>query len=265
MEYFIITDLEKPRRRRPVSDAVKRLKSSTKGAGRIKNKSQLKHILANANRGECAERNVALVWFLFGSLTRITETCYLRVEDIFYSNGSLKSIFRMKKEYAKGGRSRDCALVLKQQRKALLAWRDKRIRDNAFLSDDGSYGGLRGDSPLFLSYKGQRGHKWVKLAFNPKSYKTKDGKEQEIMRCSSMENYIRDLFKKCGFKKGSSHSGRKSTSSYLSDLGVPYDVIQMAIGHLSGDMTDTYIIPDPQRLTDALNGLYSTIPQIGEA
>ena len=113
--------------------------------------------MANANRGECAERNVALIWFLFGSLTRITETCCLKVKDVFYKDsGKLKSIFRMDKDYAKGGRSRDCALVLKQQRKALIVWRDKRIHDKAFLSDDGSYGGLKGDSPLFLSFKGSK-------------------------------------------------------------------------------------------------------------
>jgi len=253
----------KPVRKRPVSEAVKRIESSTKGAGKIKDKAQLKHILANANRGECAERNVALIWFLFGSLTRITETCHLKVKDVFYKNGEFKAIFRMKKEYAKGGRSRDCALVLKQQRKALLAWRDKRIQDNAFISIDSSYGGLNGDSPLFLSFKGQKGLKWVSLAFHPKKYKTVSGEEKETMVCSSMENYIRDLFKKCGAKNLSSHSGRKSTSSLLSDMGVPYDVIQMAIGHVSDDMTDTYIIPDPQRLTDALNSLYKTVPPLG--
>jgi integrase len=253
----------KPVRKRSVSEAVKRIESSAKGAGKIRDKAQLKHILANANRGECAERNVALIWFLFGSLTRITETCYLRVKDVFYKSGEFKAIFRVKKEYAKGGQSRDCALVLKQQRKALLAWRDKRIQDKAFLSNDGSYGGLSGDSPLFLSFKGQKGLKWVSLAFHPKKYTTIDGKIKETMVCSSMENYIRELFKKCGFKRGSSHSGRKSTSSFLSDMGVPYDVIQMAIGHVSDDMTDTYIIPNPQRLTDALNNLYKTVPPLG--
>jgi len=58
------------------------------------------------------------------------------------------------------------------------------------------------------------------------------------------------------------HSGRKSTRSSLSDMGVPYHVIQMVIGHVSEDMTDTYIIPDPQRLTDALNSLYKTVPPL---
>lgn len=59
------------------------------------------------------------------------------------------------------------------------------------------------------------------------------------------------------------HSGRKSTASLLSDADVPYDVIQMAIGHVSDDMTDTYIIPDPKKLTDALNNLYKSVPALG--
>lgn len=250
----------KPVRRRPVSDAVKRLQKERSGAGKIESKAQLKHILANANRGDTAERNVALIWFLFGSLTRITETCYLQVRDVFTKSGELKQVFRMKAEYTKTSQSRDCALVLKQQREALLAWRARRIEDKAMLSDDGSYGGLRGDSPLFLARKGKR---WVMLAFNPKRYKTKDG-YKETMRCASMENYVRNLFKSCGFTQGSSHSGRKTTASLMSDAGVSYEVIQMAIGHVSDDMTDTYIIPDPQILTDALNNVYKSVPAIGD-
>lgn len=85
----------------------------------------------------------------------------------------------MKAEYTKTGRSRDCALVLKQQREALYAWRDRRLADKAMLSDDSSYGGLRGDSCLFLSRSGK---KWVSLAFHPKKYMTQDG-QKETMVC----------------------------------------------------------------------------------
>jgi integrase len=81
-----------PIKRRPISEAAKRLEVKTKGAGKVKDKAQLKHILANANRGDCAERNLALIWFFFGSLTRITETCYLRVSDVFTKSGKLKMI-----------------------------------------------------------------------------------------------------------------------------------------------------------------------------
>lgn len=246
-------------RKRPVSDKVKRIEASTKGAGILESKAQFKHILTNANRGACAERNLALIWFIFGSLTRITETCFLKVSDIFTESGELKSIFRMKAEYTKTNTSRDCVIVLKQQRQALFAWRDRRLADRAMLSKDGSYGGLRGDSFLFLSRSGK---KWVNLAFNPKKYKTQSG-VKETMVCSSMENYLRNLFKSCGATNLSSHSGRKSTASLLCDLGVDYSVIQKVIGHVSGDMTDTYIIPDPKRLTDALNSLYKSVPPLG--
>ncbi|MEJ6498191.1 site-specific integrase [Pseudoalteromonas lipolytica] len=202
---------------------------------------------------------MALIWFLFGSLTRIGETCQLLVKDVFTKSGELKSIFRMRADYTKTNQSRDCALVLKQQRQAVLRWRDKRIADKAMLSVGGSYGGLNGDSPLFLARSGKR---WVTLSFNVKKYQTQDG-QKETLVFSSMENYVRNLFKSCGFKQGSSHSLRKSTASLLSDAGVDYDVIQMAIGHVSDDMTDTYIIPDPQRLTAALNNLYKSVPPLG--
>ena len=105
--------------------------------------------------------------------------CRATVSDIFTKSGELKSTFRMKAEYTKTGRSRDCALVLKQQREALYAWRDRRLADKAMLSDDSSYAGLRGDSCLFLSRSGK---KWVSLAFHPKKYMTQDG-QKETMVC----------------------------------------------------------------------------------
>jgi len=165
----------------------------------------------------------------------------------------------MKAEYAKTNHSRDCLLVLKQQRKAILAWKEKRIKDIAMLSDDGSYAGLKGDSYLFL---GKSGKKWVSLSFQLKKYKTKEGIKETLV-CASMENYIRNLFKSCGFYDGSSHSGRKTTASLLNDADTPYNVIQMAIGHLSDEMTDTYIIPDPKKITTAINNIYKTVPFLG--
>ncbi|MGP5159802.1 hypothetical protein [Pseudoalteromonas prydzensis] len=85
------------------------------------------------------------------------------VKNVFTKSGELKSIFRMRADYTKTNQSRDCALVLKQQRQAILAWRDRRIKDKAMLSLDGSYGGLNGYSPLFLAKSGKR---WVTLSFN---------------------------------------------------------------------------------------------------
>ena len=96
--------------------------------------------------------------------------------------------------------------MLKQQRIALLTRRDRRLGDKAMLSADGSYGGLRGDNPLFLARSGKR---WMSLSFNVKKYTTKNG-DKETLVCASMENYIRNLFKKSGVKQGSSHSGRKA-------------------------------------------------------
>jgi hypothetical protein len=64
------------------------------------------------------------------------------------------------------------------------------------LSVDGSYGGLRSDSPLFLARSGKAR---VKLSFQFKKYETKDGSKETLV-CTSMENYIRNLFKRCGFQ-----------------------------------------------------------------
>jgi len=43
------------------------------------------------------------------------------------------------------------------------------------------------------------------------------------MVCSSMENYVRDLFKKCGFKKGSSHSKGNLFNCYIAPKPYIYE------------------------------------------
>ena len=163
--------------------------------------SQLTDVLWRAARGDLGVRNVAIVWMLFGSGMRINEVAQLKVSDVFRPDGELKKTFIIPAKYTKTNKSRVAYIVVPQQRHGIETWRELRLSEGAMISDDDSYGGLRGDSPLFLSKKGT----WRKFAFNVKRYKTKAG-TKEILVCSSLENLMREILKGAGVQGGSSHS-----------------------------------------------------------
>ncbi len=130
---------------------VKHLKSGQ--AQIIEHPKQLAHILWAASRGETGRRNVALLWFLFGSGCRINETVQLRVKDIYYPTGDLKHSFSIPGSYTKTGKPRTVYILARQQRDALSDLKEQRIVEKVMLNKDGAYGGLLPDSPIFLSKK----------------------------------------------------------------------------------------------------------------
>lgn len=145
--------------------------------------SELTNVLWRASRGDLGRRNVAINWMLFGTGMRINEVAQLKVKDVYRLDGELKKTFIIPAKHTKTNKSRVAYIVAAHQRQALSEWKEQRVNEKAMLSDDGSYGNLRGDSPLFLSKKGA----WRKFAFNAKKYKKKNGEHKEVFVCSSLE------------------------------------------------------------------------------
>lgn len=218
--------------------------------------SQLAHILWAASRGDLGRRNVAVIWMLFGSGLRVNEVAHLKVADLFYRDGSLKEAFIVPGVTTKTKKSRPAFILARQHREALTAWQDQRLDEGAFLSDDGSYGGLRGDSHLFL---GKRGRTWRRLSFNDKKYKTKAGEIVTTKVCGSLENLVRDLLKGAGLIYGSSHSGRRTLATWLDRKGYDLELIQLILGHENPDMSLEYINPDLPRIKAAFQSIWSGV------
>lgn len=179
-------------KRRPVKRLTEEREHGKGQAQVVEKPGQLSHILWAASKGERGRRNVVVIWMLFGSGLRVNEVAHLKVSDVFHPNGTLKEVFSVPSPYTKTDKGRPSFIVARHQRDALLEWRDQRLREKAFLSEDGSYGGLSGDSPLIL---GKRGKTWTRLAFNDKKYRTEDGEIATTKVCGSLENLVRDLFK----------------------------------------------------------------------
>jgi site-specific recombinase XerD len=138
-------------KRRPVK---RLLDDPVTGKGKaqvVQKPGQLEHILWAASRGETGRRNAVVIWMLFGSDLRINEVAQLQVKDVYYKNGELKKSFVIPGPYAKTGKPRSAYILAKHHRVALDAWYEQRIVESAMLSEDGTFGGLRGDSPLIVS------------------------------------------------------------------------------------------------------------------
>ena len=241
-------------KRRPIKRLLAKYEPGEGKAEVIDSPSQLSHLLFVASRGDLGCRNVAIFWMLFGTGMRINEVAQLTIADVFYPNGELKTSFIIPGTYTKTNRPRPAYIKVRQQRSALDAWIKQRLDENAFLSNDGSYGGLRGDSPLFLSKKSQ----WRKFAFNVKKYKTKEG-IKETMVCASLENTVREIIKKAGFRGGSSHSGRRSLATLMDRKNYDLSLIQKILGHECEEMSLEYIDPDIERIDTAFKSLWNGV------
>ena len=188
-------------KRRPIKRIDHDYKVGSGQAQTLDTPSQLTNLLLRAYRNEMGKRDVAIIWMLFGSGMRVNEVAQLKVKDVIYKNGELKKTFSLPAKYTKTNNSRAVYIVVRQQREALEVWIRQRLDEAGMLSSDGSYGGLRGDSPLFLVKKGG----WHTLSFNFKRYKTKEGVKESLI-CSSLENLMRDVIKSSGIHAGSSRS-----------------------------------------------------------
>ena len=238
-------------KRRPVKRLLDKYEPGVGKATVVDAPKDLSHILFVSSKGELGRRNVAIMWMLFGSGLRVTGVGQLKVSDIYYPDGELKRSFVIPGTYTKTSKPRSVYIIVPQQRAALEAWRRHRIEDKAMLSNDEYFGGLRKDSPLFLSKKGL----WRKFAFNVKKYKTKSGIKETLV-CASLENTVRDIIKSAGFQGGSSHSGRRSLATLMDHKGYDLDLIQKILGHEDEEMSLGYIDPCTSRIDSAMKNLW---------
>jgi integrase len=191
---------------------------------------------------------------LFGSGMRVNEVAHLKVSDVFYRDGALKEVFIIRGPTTKTDQHRPGFILARQHREALFAWRDQRVAEGAFISKDGSYGGLEPESDLIL---GRRGKTWRRLAFNDKKYKTGTGEIVTTKVCGSLENLVRELLKGAGLNYGSSHSGRRTLATWLDRKGYDLELIQLILGHRNPDMTLEYIDPNLPRIKAAFQSIWS--------
>lgn len=162
-----------------------------------------------SGRRFCA-RDQAIVTVSFYLGLRAKEIAALCVGDIYDSRGIVRDTLHLKRSYTKMNKTRDLYLSSQILRKRLAEYR-LHVRGSDC-------------APLFVTRSGRR------------------------FSANGMAHLFKDMFAWAGFDRGSSHSGRRTMITRLSERGVDLKSIAMLAGHSSISTTSIYIESNPLRL-----------------
>lgn len=243
-------------RRRPVKRITLPRKGREGQSKAITRPKDLSHIFYVASLNLYGVRDVAILAMLFGSGLRVTECANLEVRDVVFKSGNIKQSAWMPAKYTKGSRPRRFYLPFEWQREALSRWLAYRIDKRALCSSQpNEYRGLQPRSKLFLT----KGAVWSAFALNHKKY-VKNGVEELTLICSSMENLVRKILTRAGFKGGSSHSGRRSLGTVMDRADFDFELIRHLLGHQeNSSITERYTEPNLPRWQRGFDGWLSEL------
>jgi integrase/recombinase XerD len=185
-----------------------------KQAKTLKNE-ELKIVLAYIAVRRHPARNRAIILASFLSGMRAHELASLNISDVVDEKGRIRNDTVLKAAQTKGRRARRVFLNAKLKRE--LATYVKGERADKSLS-----------SPLFVSQKGK--------AFSP----------------NTMCQLFLNIYKTCGIKGASSHSGRRTFITNLASKSVSVRVLAELAGHSSIATTQRYIEVNDEMLRNAV-------------
>lgn len=178
------------------------------------NEAHLRRVLhyCRSRRHPIRDQTIILVSFYAG--LRAKEIASLTVGDVFDDEGAVRAQFILKAAQSKGGKTR--TVYLNQRLRKTLAEYAHTIK----LSDPAQ--------PLFASQKGG--------AFS----------------ANTMCQLFLDIYKACGFKDASSHSGRRTYITRLANKGVGVRLLAELAGHSHISTTQRYIDVNAEQLASAV-------------
>lgn len=169
---------------------------------------------------------------------RVTELSKIAVSDLVTKRGEIRSEIALRAKITKGCKPRPIWLS-DRTRTLLQAYINHRLSLNA------EYQGLNPSSCFILSAKG------FPYSLKAKHRVAYDGSIKTYYAADSVELLVREIYKKCGLKGASSHSGRRSLASRLNASNVPLETIARTLGHSETQTTLVYIEITPSQLEKA--------------
>jgi integrase/recombinase XerD len=145
---------------------------------------------------------------------RAKEIAALKLGDVFDADGNVREQFTLESDQTKGGQRRTI-YINKRLAKALFDYGLDKNMSNL-------------NHPLFESQKG--GH------FSP----------------NTMCQLFLDIYKACGFKDASSHSGRRTYITRLANKGVSVRLLAALAGHSHISTTQRYIDVNADQIKEAV-------------
>ena len=178
------------------------------------NEAQFRKVLHYCRTRRHVLRDTTIFMVSFFAGLRAKEIAALTLGDVFDADGRVRAEFILEPEQTKGGQRRT-VFINKRLAKAL----------EEYLSSKHLYDLSR---PLFESQKG--GH------FSP----------------NTMCQLFLDIYKNCGFKDASSHSGRRTYITRLANKGVGARLLAALAGHSHISTTQRYIDVNADQMKEAV-------------
>lgn len=196
---------------------------------------QFKHLARVASvSGRMPERDLLLVWITHTTGVRVTELAQLEVADVLYPSGAVRPEVYLRPAITKGCRPRNVYLTHPRCLTALEQWLAVRHRRSWGMSGAAEYRGLRPESKLILTHKGQA----FELAFKPRMLES----GLEVYRaCDALQQTFSRIYRQAGIKHGSSHSGRRTLAATVLAATGDVDTVQTILGHSKLDHAKPYL------------------------
>ena len=175
---------------------------------------QLRRVLhyCRSRRHPLRDETIILTSFYAG--LRAIEIAALKYADIYDEQGSVRDQFTLRATQSKGGRTRTVYIGSKLKR-ALKEYQASIVRNKE-------------DMPLFPSQKG--GH----------------------FSANTMCQLFLDIYKACGLRDASSHSGRRTYITKLANKGIGVRLLAELAGHSHISTTQRYIDVNAEQLREAV-------------
>jgi integrase/recombinase XerD len=175
---------------------------------------QLRRVLhyCRSRRHPLRDETIILTSFYAG--LRAIEIAALKYADVYDEQGTVRDQFTLRATQSKGGRTRTVYIGSKLKR-ALTEYQASIVRH-------------REDMPLFPSQKG--GH----------------------FSANTMCQLFLDIYKACGLRDASSHSGRRTYITKLANKGIGVRLLAELAGHSHISTTQRYIDVNAEQLKEAV-------------
>lgn len=185
---------------------------------------QFRHLIRVASvSGRMPERDVMLLYLTHTTGIRVTELALLEVADVLYPSGMVRPEVYLRAEITKGCRARNIHLTHAKCLAAIEAWIAVRLERGWGVCDAEGYRGLRPDSRLVMTHKGQA----FELAFK---HRMLDAGPEVYRACDALQQTMSRLYRQAGIKGGSSHSGRRTLASRVLAATGDVDTVQAILG-----------------------------------
>ncbi|WP_211227301.1 site-specific integrase [Ferrimonas kyonanensis] len=185
------------------------------------------------------ERDIMLLWLTHTTGIRVTELSLLKISDVMFPSGDLRSEVFLRPVITKHCRPRTIYLTHVRAIEAVEEWLDYRQRRGWECGQGATYRGFWGGSTLVLTHKGrafEQSFKTRKLKTGSKTYRV----------CDSLQQSISRTYRRAGIWGGSSHSGRRTLANRVVASTGSIELAQQILGHSELEHVAPYLDIDPQ-------------------